>query len=407
MEINLLDIVKKNFNKDILSKAASFLGEDAGATEKALSMVLPSVLGGLANQAANVNDASKLLNSIQTQGHDGNLLDSLGLLLGGGSLTQGLLNTGEGITEGLFGNKVGGIIDWIASFAGIKAGSASGLMNMAAPIILGALGKQVQSNGLNAQGLMGLLLSHTDILKGLLPAGLKSVLGLNNLKLDTPSVSSLVEAAKSSADAKVADVNVGETSSFGKILPWLLFLIAGLAGMFYLKTCSIKAPEPPQAVAVQEPTPVAVDTVKKLALPDGEISVKTGSFLDQLYTEASDSTLDPTKAMTFDNVNFATGSAQLTEDSKVQLEDLVKIMKGFPKVEIKIEGHTDNQGNEASNKKLSESRAASVKEYLQSHGIVAARMATAGFGSTKPIAPNDAEEGRAKNRRIEAFIVKK
>ena len=123
--------------------------------------------------------------------------------------------------------------------------------------------------------------------------------------------------------------------------------------------------------------------------------------------EVIDTTLDPTKALTFDNVNFATGSADLTEGLKMQLDDLVKIMKGYPKVDIKIEGHTDNQGNEAQNKKLSENRAASVKAYLASHGIVGARMATAGFGSSKPVADNANEDGRAKNRRIEAMIVKK
>lgn len=405
MEVNLLNIVKKHLTTDILGKAASFLGEDSAATQKAIDLILPSLVGGLANQASNTTDASKLLNSLQTQGHDGSLLDSLGMLLGGGSLTQGLINSGEGITEGLFSNKLGNVIDWIAAYAGIKAGSASGLMNMAAPIVLGVLGKQVQSRGLNAQGLMGLLMSQANSIKEVLPAGLKTVLGFNNLNLNTPSVSNTAAAAKAASNAQVADVYHRESSFMGNLLPWILFLIAGIAGMFYLKTCSIKAPEPPQAVAV--PEPIQADTVKKLTLPDGEISVKTGSFLDQLYTEASDSTLDPTKAMTFDHINFATGSAQLTEDSKTQLEDLIKIMKGFPKVEIKIEGHTDNQGNEASNQKLSEGRAASVKSYLESHGIAGARMTTAGFGSKKPIAANDTEDNRAKNRRIEAFITKK
>ena len=179
--------------------------------------------------------------------------------------------------------------------------------------------------------------------------------------------------------------------------------------MFYLKMCNTKAPEPPQATAVTEVPQVVVpiDTIKKLSLPEGDITVKTGSFLDQLYMEVNDTTLDPTKALTFYNINFATSSADLTEGSKMQLNDLVKIMKGYPKVEIKIEGHTDNQGNEAQNKKLSENRAASVKAYLASHGIAGARMITAGFGSVKPVADNANEEGRAKNRRIEAMIVKK
>ena len=230
----------------------------------------------------------------------------------------------------------------------------------------------------------------------LCPAGLASVLGFSNIDLSTPSVSSAVQAAKNESNSKIAYVE-NEKSGISNILPWLLMAAVGVAGLLYFRGCGIiKAPEPPQAIAIPEAVSVPVDTIKKLQLPEGAIEVKTGSFLDQLYTEATDSTLDATKALTFDNVNFATGSAQITEDSKIQLDDLVKIMKGYPKVEIKIEGHTDNKGNEASNKKLSESRSLAVKTYLASHGIAATRMATAGFGSTKPIGDNATRRGSCK-----------
>ncbi len=274
------------------------------------------------------------------------------------------------------------------------------------PVVMGAIGKQISGSQTGVSGLMSLLSGQTNFIKNALPAGLSSVLGLSNLILDTPSVVSTAQAEKIAADAHIM---VAEKSLLSKVLPWFILLLAGLAGMFYLKMCNTKAPEPPQATAVTEVPQIVppVDTIKKLALPEGDITVKTGSFLDQLYMEVVDTTLDPTKALTFDNVNFATGSADLTEGSKTQLDDLVKIMKGYPKVEIKIEGHTDNQGIEAKNKKLSENRAASVKAYLASHGIAGGRMATAGFGSTKPVADNMNEEGRAKNRRIEAMIVKK
>ena len=66
-----------------------------------------------------------------------------------------------------------------------------------------------------------------------------------------------------------------------------------------------------------------------------------------------------------------------------------------------IEGHTDDQGDEAANQELSEARAESVRDYLVSQDIAADRMETAGFGETLPIADNDTPEGRADNRRIE------
>ena len=406
MEINLLEIVKKQISGEILQKAAAFLGEDTSASQKALNAILPSLLGGVVNQSTNISSATNLMNTLTTEGHDGSIFNFFSNLLNGGSAIQGLLAAGDGIVKNLFGNKTSGIVDWIASYAGIKTGSASGLMSLVAPVMMGAIGKQISGSQSGISDLMHLLTGQTTFIKNALPTGLSSVLDLSNLKLDTPSVVNTAQAEKIASEAHTL---VAEKSLLSRVLPWFILLLAGLAGMFYLKMCNTKAPEPPQATAVTEVPQITapVDTIKKLSLPEGDITVKTGSFLDQLYMEVVDTTLDPTKALTFDNVNFAMGSADLTEGSKAQLDDLVKIMKGYPKVEIKVEGHTDNQGNEASNKKLSENRAAIVKAYLASHGIAGGRMSTAGFGSTKPIADNTNEEGRAKNRRIEAMIVKK
>ena len=405
MEINLLDRVKKQITDDVLQKAAAFLGEDTQASQKALNAILPSLLGGVVNQSTNVKDATQLANVIYIEGHDGNIFNSYANLFNGGSATQGLMVSGDHIVKNIFVHKTSSIVDWIAAYAGIKTGSASGLMNMVAPIVMGAVGEHLTIGQSQVSNLMNLLNGQTNFIKSALPAGLSSVLGLSNLILDTPSVVSTAQAEKIASEAHTL---VAEKSLLSRVLPWFFLLLAGLAGMFYLKTCNTKAPESPQATAVTEVPPiVAPVTTKKLSLPEGDITVKTGSFLDQLYMEVVDTTLDPTKALTFDNVNFTTGSADLTEGSKIQLDDLVKIMKGYPKVEIKIEGHADNQGIETQNKKLSQNRAASVKAYLASHSIAGARMATSGLGSTKPVADNTNEEGRAKNRRIEAMIVKK
>ena len=68
---------------------------------------------------------------------------------------------------------------------------------------------------------------------------------------------------------------------------------------------------------------------------------------------------------------------------------------------MQIEGHTDNVGGQAFNQLLSERRAAAVNSYLTSGGVDAARLSSAGFGFSKPVATNDSEVGRAQNRRVE------
>ena len=72
---------------------------------------------------------------------------------------------------------------------------------------------------------------------------------------------------------------------------------------------------------------------------------------------------------------------------------------------VKIEGHTDDTGEEAANQILSQSRADAVKRYLASHGISGERMTATGYGETKPIAENSSEEGKALNRRVDFKLV--
>jgi OOP family OmpA-OmpF porin len=80
-------------------------------------------------------------------------------------------------------------------------------------------------------------------------------------------------------------------------------------------------------------------------------------------------------------------------------------MKAYPKTTAVIEGHTDNVGSAEYNQKLSQARANSVRQYLiDNFGIKASRLSAIGYGLTKPIASNDTEEGRQKNRRVQVVV---
>jgi OmpA-OmpF porin, OOP family len=408
MASNLLTLVQNQISGALMKKIADFLEEDIQSAQKAMDVALPSVIGGIANQAAKPAGAEKILNTLTSEKMDGSILDGLGILLGGGSATQGLIDVGDKINAGLFGKKASAIMDWIASFAGIKTGSASGLMSMLAPVVMNTIGKEVLGNNTGLSGLTSLLSSQTNALKTALPAGLRSVLGLSNLNLNTPSVPQVVTESKKAIEA--AESKVEEKSLFSSLLPWLILLGAGVIGLLYLRKCNTNAPEPPATTPlVFDQLPMLkVDSVKSISLPQlGDLKVSAGSFLDKLIAEIKSPTLDSSKALTFDNVNFAVGKADLTESSKFQLADLAKLMKAYPKVNIKIEGHTDNMGEVEKNLRISRERAEAVKTYLTENGIEANRIATAGFGMSKPIADNGTPEGKAKNRRIEAFVVKK
>lgn len=105
------------------------------------------------------------------------------------------------------------------------------------------------------------------------------------------------------------------------------------------------------------------------------------------------------------NIYFASGSARLTADSTALLEAVADIVARCPDLTIRVVGHTDDEGSDAANTRLSAARAASVAEWLVGHGIAADRFVTEGLGESRPVADNTTAEGRAKNRRIEFAVV--
>jgi outer membrane protein OmpA-like peptidoglycan-associated protein len=99
-------------------------------------------------------------------------------------------------------------------------------------------------------------------------------------------------------------------------------------------------------------------------------------------------------------VYFEINSSTLKEESYEKLDVLVEFMNSHPGLTIVVEGHTDNTGNPESNKKLSQERVNSVKDYLVSKGIDRSRLKAVGYGQEKPLYDNNTEEGRVKNRRV-------
>jgi outer membrane protein OmpA-like peptidoglycan-associated protein len=112
-------------------------------------------------------------------------------------------------------------------------------------------------------------------------------------------------------------------------------------------------------------------------------------------------------SVVLNNVFFDVDQYKLKPQSKVELDKLIEFLKLNPELRIEISGHTDNVGTDEANKVLSQNRAQSVVDYLLENGISKDRLSAKGFGESKPIASNDNEEGRAKNRRTEFEVIGK
>lgn len=100
-------------------------------------------------------------------------------------------------------------------------------------------------------------------------------------------------------------------------------------------------------------------------------------------------------------IHFDVNKATLKPESMGVISDMVKFMQAHPDLKLEIDGHTDSDGDDASNMKLSQTRAEAVKAAMVAAGIDASKLSTKGFGESKPIGTNDTPEGKAMNRRVE------
>ena len=182
-----------------------------------------------------------------------------------------------------------------------------------------------------------------------------------------------------------------------------------------------KYPFMPPPISVPAPTVVKEDIIiKQPAVDTASIDVPvtiTQTVVDTAKTLKVVPVVDvpKTKADVFEvkkgnkivlkHVLFVQSKAEFLPESYVELDRLLATLDQNPNVTIEVSGHTDNQGNRELNLKLSEERANKVKDYLVSHGIESKRINVKGYGPDKPISPNDTEEHRRLNRRVEFEII--
>jgi outer membrane protein OmpA-like peptidoglycan-associated protein len=277
---------------------------------------------------------------------------------------------------------------------------------------MGMLGKETASRGLNANGLVEFLMSQKNDIMRMAPPGLANVLGLSDLSKLGAGASQAVAAAGSAA-----------SSGSRRLLPILAIAALALIAWMLLrggdKTSQVADSAQRAADDAAQRADAFVDDagdamkgaaqkIASIRLPDGTtVDVAEGSFNHSLATFLSDATVSQLpRSFVFDHLNFESATTTLTADSEPTVRNLVAILKAHPTAQVRLEGHTDTAGDVMENQKLSMARAEAVKAALVSGGIEAGRIATAGYGATRPTASNETEEGRAQNRRLELVVTK-
>lgn len=146
---------------------------------------------------------------------------------------------------------------------------------------------------------------------------------------------------------------------------------------------------------------------KEYAFESQYISLKDTLFCKPKTVDLSLEKVEVGKSFTLNNIYYETNSAELKGESVFVVKEFIDFLKENPRIKVQINGHTDNIGADNDNMALSTDRAFTVYDLCLQNGIAKTRLSFKGFGKDKPIATNDTDEGRAKNRRTEFLIVAK
>jgi outer membrane protein OmpA-like peptidoglycan-associated protein len=140
-----------------------------------------------------------------------------------------------------------------------------------------------------------------------------------------------------------------------------------------------------------------------------ELDVAPNGVESRLAAFIDDKTrsVDKEEWLTFDRLEFETASATLRPSSQAQLRNIAEILRCYPNVNLKFGGYTDNVGDPASNQRLSQARAENTRQGIIRQGIDGSRLEAEGYGEQHPVATNDTEEGRQRNRRIDVRVTRK
>jgi outer membrane protein OmpA-like peptidoglycan-associated protein len=391
----LIQTVMDALTPDILAKLASLSGESSASAGKGIGAAVAALFAGAARQSSTPGGAGALLGLVTQATANGNPLDNVGSQIGDDALRATALGQGQSLASSLLGGNTGGVSDAVAAHAGVKPSSAASMLALAAPLVLGALGRAAGPDPTSA-GLQSLLASERTGILAALPAGLSSLLGFGG------GTAAAVSAAAPSGGGLM------------RYLPWLLAALAALLLLvFGMRGCNTKV-EAPEIAAPAAPAVPSLPVIETPSLPQvtltlpggGALSVAEGS-IGYGVTRFLESKEPAPKTFVFDNLNFDTASNQLTPESQSTVDALTAILKAYPSVVARIAGYTDNRGDPAANRALSDRRAATVAQAIIAGGVDAGRLTAAGMGEASPIADNATENGRAKNRRTELTIVKK
>jgi OOP family OmpA-OmpF porin len=363
MADNIIQLASQYLTPDMITKLSGVLGESNTNTASLVSAATPMLLAGMAGGGAPGGMDMLIKAMAPTGAASPSVLDGFGgtmaALASGGTGSNSLVQTGSSLLGGMLGDKTSLITKALCAFSGATPGSASTVLSLLTPLLVGVMGKALAGSGqaTTPAAVTALLGSNKAAINDALPSELKRIIaGIPGLgaMLGLPAVAATAPFAAAPVAAAAAD------AGFSRFVPWILGALAiGLLAWWLL----------------------------------GRNTVDVATCNAQFKT-----------ALVGKTINFDTGDAVIAADSKPLLGQLSEVANRCQAFKIEIGGHTDTVGDAAMNKTLSQSRAEAVRVYLVGKGVPAGQLTAIGYGAERPAVATGNEVAMAANRRIEFTV---
>ena len=210
MSVNLIELVKGQLGDSVLDQIGGMLGESAENTRNAVDASVPTILGSIIDKVSNDSDAGSMLSGALDNLDDGIADDFTSFLQP--DKQESLLEKGSGLLSGLLGDNMGSVVDMISKFSGIGSKSSSSLLGMVLPLVLGFIGKERSTGGLDQDGVMNLLSSQKENISQSMPSGMTDLLGQSGIMsgltgMLSGGVQNIVESAGDVVDSATSAVS--------------------------------------------------------------------------------------------------------------------------------------------------------------------------------------------------------
>jgi outer membrane protein OmpA-like peptidoglycan-associated protein len=407
MEFNVIDQAKSFVTPEIVEKLSAWTREPPENTSRAIHGAFPTLLAGLGQRASTPDGASSILDTLKGAFGGPSQAPT------GGRSPEAELQEGYRVVRKIFGERSTQATEALAAHSGVKNSSASHILALAAPLVVGLLGREMASGG--TTGLVQKLASNKNAILDdpNTPSRLRAVLGSRG-RVRSENLHRDEEAWRTDEPQRFGAHEPRRGPQWGLILGLGAVALAawGIFGVTrgHVAERGVTERQPTMSAPSIElppaPAPAASGPGATTQLPNGKtLSLEPGSPEAEFADTLGDSTAPLPRKFQLDSLRFETGSATLPESASTTIDSLASALVAYPSARVRIDGYTDNAGEDSVNRTLSWARANSIKSALVQRGVSADRMDSTGDGSRREVAPNDSNRGRMLNRRSEVTLL--